>query len=144
MRETIERFWETIPGVWNQLRCNVSAIAAEEFGISVEQFHILRLIRKGAQSVSELAEARSISRPAVSQAVDLLVEKGLISRRQDVSDRRFVQLRLTPEGDDLINRIFQRNRAWMAEKMAALSPEELETVIQGLETLKSTFINSRE
>ena len=90
-QKAIDRFWETIPPVWNQVRNNLRSIAAEKFEISVEQFHILRHIRKGITSVSELADVKQISRPAISQAVDVLVEKGLISRQQDADDRRFVQ-----------------------------------------------------
>ncbi len=138
-RQAIDRFWETIPPVWNLVRSNLRCIASENFEISVEQFHILRHIRKGITSVSELAAVKQISRPAISQAVDILVEKGLIARQQDVEDRRFVHLRLTPEGDALLNKIFQENRAWMTEKMAAFDTEELNSVITGLEILKTIF-----
>ena len=65
----IEAFWGTIPPVWNRIKGNVRAIAVENYDISVEQFHILRHIRKGLTSVSELAEVKQISRSAVSQAV---------------------------------------------------------------------------
>ncbi len=136
IQETIDRFWETVPSTWNQVRSNVRSIATEHFEISIEQFHILRHIRKGYQSVSELAEIRQISRPAASQAVDGLVEKGYISRHQDATDRRFVHLKLTPSGEQLLNEIFCENRAWMAEKLSAIDPEELEKILQGLRALE--------
>jgi len=141
-QQMIDRFWETIPPMWNQVRNNLRCIATENFGISVEQFHILRHIRKGITSVSELATVKQISRPAISQAVDLLVEKGLISRRQDADDRRFVHLQLTPNGDALLTRIFQENRAWMLEKMAARGTEELNSLIAAMEILKDTFVDT--
>ena len=140
--QAIDRFWETIPPVWNLVRSNLRCIASENFEISVEQFHILRHIRKGITSVSELAAVKQISRPAISQAVDILVEKGLIARQQDANDRRYVHLRLTPEGDGLLNKIFQENRAWMTEKMAAFDPETLNRVIEGLGILKTIFEES--
>jgi DNA-binding MarR family transcriptional regulator len=132
----IDRFWEVIPPLWNLVRENVRSIASEQFDISVEQFHILRHIRRGVTSVSDLAEAKGISRPAISQAVDLLVEKGLISRQQEKGDRRFVKLALTPAGDDLMAQIFKENRAWMASRLESLSPGDLECLVQGLQTLK--------
>ncbi len=135
----IDRFWETVPPVWNKVRNHLRCTASENYEISVEQFHILRHIRRGITSVSELAEVKQISRPAISQGVDGLVEKGLIARQQNADDRRFVNLALTPSGDELLNRIFQENRAWMAEKMAALSAEELNSAIAALEILKRTF-----
>ena len=136
---TIERFWETIPPLWNMVRAHIRALATADFDITVEQFHVLRYARRGAGSMSELARAKSISRPAISQGVDGLVEKGLIARQQNADDRRFVNLALTPSGDELLNKIFQENRAWMAEKMAALSAEELNSAIAALEILKRTF-----
>ena len=141
LTRTIDRFWETFPAVWNAIRTNLRAIVTENFDISVEQFHILRHIRKGSGSVSELAEVKQISRPAISQAVDVLVEKGLISRHQDAEDRRFVHLALTPAGDDLLNAIFKKNRAWMEEKMAALGTADYAAIIGALDVLESVFVH---
>ncbi len=138
-QKAIERFWESLPSTWNQVRNNLRSIASEKFEISVEQFHILRHIRKGARSVSDLADLRKISRPAISQAVDVLVEKGLITRQQDVKDRRFVNLLLTPAGDELLTHIFQENRAWMIDKMQSLSDSDLETIIHAMELLSQAF-----
>jgi DNA-binding MarR family transcriptional regulator len=138
-QQVIDRFWETVPPMWNQVRNNLRSIAAESFEISVEQFHILRHIRKGICSVSELADVKQISRPAISQAVEALVAKGLISRRQDADDRRYVRLILTPSGDDLLNRIFQQNRAWMMQKLSGLEEEEIKTITQAFDILNRTL-----
>jgi hypothetical protein len=39
-----------------------------------------------------------------------------------------------------LNTIFRQNRTWMMEKMAAVSPDEIDSIVQGLEILKKTFI----
>jgi DNA-binding MarR family transcriptional regulator len=137
----IEAFWGTIPPVWNRIKGNIRSMALEQYDISVEQFHILRHIRKGLTSVSELAQVKQISRSAISQAVDLLVEKGLVTRQQDKHDRRFVQLDLTDNGTILLTAIFGKNHLWMVEKMTALRPDELETIISAMVILKSTFVS---
>ena len=139
LNHAIDQFWDTVPRVWNIIRGHVRTIAAEPFEISVEQFHVLRHIRKGLTSVKDIAEARQISRPAISQAAETLVEKGLITRREEAQDRRYVHLALTPQGDELLNQIFQQNRAWMKEQMASLSADEIETISAGLRHLKSAF-----
>ena len=136
----IDRFWDTVPPVWNTVRGNVRCIATENYEVTLDQFHILRHIRRGRGSVSELAEIQQISRPAISQAVDILVEKGLVSRQTDADDRRYIRLELTPTGNDLLSSIFKQNRAWMMEKMAGLSPDEIDSIVHGLEVLKKTFI----
>ncbi len=139
LNQTIDRFWESIPPVWNQIRGHLRSIAQEKFDISVEQFHVLRHIRRGICSVSDLANVKKISRSAISQSVDGLVEKGLIARRQHTDDRRFVTLELTPSGDELLNAIFNENRAWMVEKMSAFTPEELERMLLAFQSLRDTF-----
>ena len=139
LQQTIDRFWESFPPTWNRIRTNVRGIAVEKFGITVEQFHILRHIRKGHGSVSELAEAKGISRPAISQAVELLVGKGLVTRRQNAEDRRFVQLELTENGEELLSAIFRENRTWMEEKLSTLAPEQMTQIIAALDVLKTVF-----
>jgi len=144
LTQTIDQFWDSVPRVWHIIRGNVRTIAAEQFGISVEQFHVLRHIRKGLTSVRDIAEARQISRPAISQAAELLVAKGLITRREEAGDRRFVHLALTPAGEALLEGIFAQNRTWMQAKMASLSAAELESITAGLALLMSTFDSTVE
>jgi DNA-binding MarR family transcriptional regulator len=142
IQETIDRFWETIPPVWNQIRGSTRATAAERFDLTFEQFHILRHVRAGVCSVSELAEVKQISRPAVSQAVDLLVERGLLDRRQSSGDRRFNTLALTPAGGEALDAISQHTRAWMRAQLARLPAAELEAACRGLDALKRAFLFS--
>jgi DNA-binding MarR family transcriptional regulator len=134
--QAIDRFWETIPPLWGMIRTHIRAEATKNFDISVEQFHILRHVRRGTGSVSELATAKNISRPAISQAVEVLVKKGLLTRVQSTQDRRFVELTLTDAGNKLLDTVFQETRAWMRERMSPLSLDELETVAKAMGALK--------
>jgi len=136
LEQTLDKFWETIPPLWGTIRAHIRAVATENFEISVEQFHILRFIRRGCQSVSGLADARNISRPAVSNGVDALVQKGLVARTPDQVDRRRISLSLTPEGNVLLDSVFQNTRDWMKSGMADLSPEELDAAVRGMEVLQ--------
>ena len=137
---SIDRFWEVVPPLWGRIKGNARSFAVETGLISLEQFHILRHIRRGACSVSELAEIQQISRPAISQALDILVDKGLVSRHQSTADRRYVELTLTPAGSELLNTIFQKNRQWMLEKMADLTDDENAALVYALGLLKTAFL----
>lgn len=132
----IDRFWETVPPLWNYVRSNIRATATTQFDITVEQFHVLRHVRRGMGSISELATAKNISRPAISQAVDLLVNKGLLTRVQSTQDRRYVELALTDEGNHLLDTVFNETRKWMKERMHALTAHELETIADAMEIMK--------
>jgi DNA-binding MarR family transcriptional regulator len=134
--QAIDRFWETVPSLWNTVRSHIRATATAKFDISVEQFHVLRYVRRGTDSMSELATAKNISRPAISQAVDVLVKKGLLTRVQSTEDRRYVDLALTEAGNNLLDTVFQENRKWMKERMCDLSTDELETMVNAMEVMK--------
>ncbi len=132
----IDRFWETVPPVWNFVRSHIRATATEKFDITVEQFHVLRHVRRGLCSVSELAVAKNISRPAISQVVDILVHKGLLTRVQSTQDRRYVELALTGAGNALLDTVFKETRSWMKGRMHALSTGELETIMKAMEAMQ--------
>ena len=134
--QAIERFWETVPPLWGLIRYHIREVATANFDITVEQFHVLRYVRRGITSVSEIATAKNISRPAMSQAVDLLVKKGLLTRIQSTEDRRYVDLALTKSGSDLLETVFDENHSWMKERMNILGSDELNIVIQAMEALK--------
>ena len=140
----IEAFWSTVPPVWNRVKGNVRAIAVENYDISVEQFHILRHIRRGLTSVSELAEVKQISRSAVSQAVDILVARGLVCRLQNALDRRNIPLELTESGNALLDTIWEKNRAWMKSRMISLTEQDLNTLTCAMEILSRTFVEPVE
>ncbi len=139
INDAIDRFWETVPPVWCKIRGNVRGIAMEYFNLTVEQFQILRLIRKGCHSVSDLAAVQQISRSAISQAMDALVGKGLVTRREQTKDRRYVNLELTELGNNLLNAFYEIYRTWMLEKMNLLSGEEITLLRQGMEILRKAF-----
>ena len=132
----IDRFWETVPPLWNSVRSHIRAMATASFDITVEQFHILRFVRKGSESLSELAAEKYISRPAMSQAVEVLVKKGLLTRVQSTQDRRYVELALTEAGNHLLDTVFQGTRAWMKERMQGLTSAEVETIAKAMEAMK--------
>lgn len=136
LRRVVDTFWDTIPAFWQRVRAHIRQVAAEEFDISVEQFHTLRGIRNGHCSVSELAQIKNISRPAISQAVDILVNKGLIVRIPDASDRRYLRLALTEAGNSLLNTIFENTSQWMQQMFSSLSEAELQQLTQAMLLLR--------
>ncbi len=134
--QALDRFWETIPPLWGQIRSHIRAVASERFRLGVEQFQVLRLIRQGRDSVSEIAAARNISRSAVSQAVDVLCGRGLLTRTEDPSDRRHTRLALTKEGSAVLDSVFGETRTWMKAKMAGFGASELRQIVAAMASLK--------
>jgi DNA-binding MarR family transcriptional regulator len=86
--------------------------------------------------VRELAELERVSAPAMSKAIDKLERAGLVTRERG-SDRRRVGIQLTPEGDRVLTSVRRRRTAWLAARLKALSPAELDAVDAALEPLSS-------
>jgi DNA-binding MarR family transcriptional regulator len=137
--EIVEKFWESLPPAWHNTRAYIRQVAAEKFSMTTEQFQVLRRIRKGIESVSALAEANRTSRSSVSKAVDALVNKGLVSRLTDETDRRHVHLTLTSEGERLLAEVFDQAEVWLRGKFQTLSPAECTTLLEAMQILQKTF-----
>jgi len=63
------------------------------------------LAHRGRQTATRAARFLGVSKPAVTQIVDAMIQARLISRRAGKRDRREVELQLTPAGRRLSNSI---------------------------------------
>jgi len=101
----------------------------EQLGITARQATLLWLVRrKPGLSLAELAAEEGISPPAMSGHVDRLERAGLLERVRSTDDRRRVGLLLTDEGQRLMRRVRARRTTWLAERLSAVEPHELEAI----------------
>jgi DNA-binding MarR family transcriptional regulator len=135
-RQVVDSYWETFPPLWRMIQAHIRQVAVEQYEITVEQFHALRHIHRGYDSVSKLAKVKDISRPAVSKAVDLLVHRGLIVRTTDLQDRRHVKLDLTEKGNNLLDAIYDETRRWMIKLLETLDSREMRALIFSMDSLR--------
>ncbi|GAB4450223.1 MAG: hypothetical protein OHK0041_12030 [Anaerolineales bacterium] len=137
--DLIDAFWESIPPVWRQTRAKIRAVAAERFGLTVEQFQALRRIRRGYDSVSALAEEGRLSRSQASRAVDALARRKLVARLTDSADRRRVHLSLTAKGEQTLSAIYAEAEGWLAERFQTLSAAQAQEIARALSLLRDVF-----
>ena len=109
----------------------------EQFGITGRQATLLWLV-KGSPGLTlrALAEMEGISPPALSGHIDRLERSGLLVRVRSTDDRRRVGLELTEEGDRILRSVRERRTAWLAGRLGALDPTELEAVSAAVEPLR--------
>jgi DNA-binding MarR family transcriptional regulator len=86
------------------------------------------LDRHGAMTPGELAEHEKVQPPSMTRVIAALVEWQLVMRAPHRSDRRQVVLTVTASGRDLVNKVRRRREAWLARKLAELSPQERATL----------------
>jgi DNA-binding MarR family transcriptional regulator len=105
----------------------------DETGLSFSQISILmRMVHRGSTSVSEVGEQLGVTNAAASQAVDRLVQMGLIERTEDPEDRRAKRLALTQKGRTLIEAGIEARSNWIEGLTDDLTPEQQNRIISAL------------
>ena len=107
--------------------------------LSIGQGRLLMLIACGTQSVSDLAELGHVSPPTISRKLDILVDKGLVSRRRDPNDRRSVLLDVTEEGRSTLEGMREYVNQRLSGYLDKLTDDELEQIQGSLTLLRKAF-----
>src|SRR5437764_14533706 len=102
--------------------------------ITPEQYWLLRLLRrKGALSISELAEALGVTGSSVTTACKRLEKAGLVTRERQNDDERMVHVMLTTQGIERVE-AWQRQRCeLLTHLLAPLEQHEQDTLQRLLE-----------
>ena len=87
--------WRTLPSVLHGTRKLAQDELFGDLQLTPAQFHTIRNIHRGANSVSDLAACERVSPPAISRHVDDLVNMGLVERT-----RRYRRPALNHPGTD--------------------------------------------
>jgi DNA-binding MarR family transcriptional regulator len=117
----------------------------DETGLSFSQINILmRLVHGRNIGVSEIGEQLGVTNAAASQAVDRLVQLGLIERTEDPQDRRAKRLTLTQKGRTLIEQGIEVRSKWVETLTDALTPEEQSMIISALTLLTAASRATKE
>lgn len=80
----------------------------EKFNLTAQQFNILRILRGQSPKPStvNLLKERMLDKMSdASRIVDRLVQKGLVSRCTNTSDRRAVDIHISEQGLDILSQI---------------------------------------
>jgi MarR family transcriptional regulator, organic hydroperoxide resistance regulator len=120
---------ELIQGIVENLaKCQRPALNAgwKALGLSHAQMSMLYLLFYHAQSnVKEIADFLGISKSAVSQLLDPMVDKGLVSRHNDLKDRRIVRISLTAKGKQTLKKLAKYKFAGLRSALQNLDQKEL-------------------
>ncbi|EFR31727.1 MarR family winged helix-turn-helix transcriptional regulator [Eremococcus coleocola] len=81
-------------------------------------------------TIGSLAEKSNISPAAISRTVKHLTQKGWLQRVSKDSDRRTVYLKVTDQGLKEWTQIKDKSAAYMADYLAEIKPEDLETFLR--------------
>ncbi|GAA1435134.1 hypothetical protein GCM10009616_31430 [Microlunatus lacustris] len=116
-----------------------SAVTAESIaqagaGITLPQLRVLVLASASSDlNNNAVAEALDVHISNASRICERLVQAGLLRRRHAPSDRRQVQLDLTPEGARLVAAVADHRRTIFSQTLRAMDDEEQTRLIAALD-----------
>ena len=127
---------EALAAVWAHLNRRSSAElfkVVDELGSSFSQVKMLFLLEDGGEhSVKEIATHLGLSLPAASRAVDGLIQRGWVTRRESAEDRRSRLIALTDDGRAVVGRVLRARLKTLERFADELTPEERATLTAAL------------
>jgi MarR family 2-MHQ and catechol resistance regulon transcriptional repressor len=116
--------WVKLARAANAVGSRLARRLAEQ-DLSESQFGVLdALYHLGPLHQCDLARKILRTTGNVTLVVDNLERRGLVQRQRGETDRRFVLVRLTAAGDELIRKVFPLHADAVATEMATLSSGE--------------------
>jgi DNA-binding MarR family transcriptional regulator len=85
--------------------------------------------------ITELAETEALAQPTVTQVVDQLQHRGLVTRERSSDDGRVVVVSLSEAGRHELEQLREHYRELLRGTVAALRDEELEGLVAASEAL---------
>ena len=130
---------DSVPFVMQAVRVHMRRSRGQ--GLSVPQFRVLTFLnRTDGASLSAVADRVGLSLPATSRLVNGLVDRRLVRREDSATDRRFVVLRLTLEGRDVVQTARAGAQDGLAASLEALSPAQRAQVVRTMRLLRPLFL----
>ncbi|MCG8331380.1 MAG: MarR family transcriptional regulator [Chitinophagales bacterium] len=117
----------------NQFNCFI-----EPFGLSMQQFNILRILRGAGDwvNMNDVKERMVEKSPNATRLCDKLVAKGLIERQRCEADRRVVHLKISDQGLQLLKEIDDKDDGSHKDFLANVTVEEARIVSDILDKLR--------
>ncbi len=101
--------------------------AWDERGLSMPQLRILFRVRQSPGiGVKDLATALGVSASNITQQVEKLVTRGLMSRVEREANRRYVSLSLTADGEQMAGEFSVTARSYLRRALGGLDAADLD------------------
>ena len=123
----VEAAADALVGIWAHVAENL------DVRISPTQLRALTAVgRHGELNLSQLAEALGALPSSASRLCDRLEAAGLLTRDTGRPNRRAVSLRLTADGEALLDQARRRRREQIAQVLEAMPPPARAQLAEGL------------
>lgn len=107
--------------------------------VTMPQLRVLILASRCPVNVTAVAQDLDVHPSNATRTCDRLVRAGLLDRRPDERDRRQVVLSLTPEGEELVDKVMDHRRRIIAEVMGQMSGEHRRSLVKSMAMFADLF-----
>lgn len=129
------RVLRQLRGIWRAIDRQRHG-AEKQAGLGGAQIWALRVVSdRPGLGVNELADALGVRQPTASNLVHCLCERGLVVRAPGRIDRRAVQLDVSSQGRELLERVPSRAGDGLEAALRRLDPNTLQSLEQELALL---------
>jgi DNA-binding MarR family transcriptional regulator len=106
-------------------------------GLTPTQYSVLALIRfRGPLGLAELAELEGLNPTMVSRVIRVLDDAGLIRRQPDPADLRAARVEVTPDGEQVHQRIRDARTRVLTDCLKRLPAETADTLLGAVPALE--------
>jgi len=111
--------------------------SVEDIGITLPQSLVIGTLTKfGEMKITELSKKINLSNSTISGIIDRLEKQQLVVRTRSEKDRRIVYVKVTPKFGEMHQGFHQKIEESLGELLSTGTPDEIEKIIVGLNTLK--------
>ena len=120
------------------LNAQTAAVLDRVAGISLAQWRVLVMVGTGTATTARDISRKSIIDPAmISRTTRALEDAGLLRTHRPESDRRVLELSLTPKGREIYDRTLPYMQARQDTLLDHLDPDERKAIFRILEKLEA-------
>lgn len=117
----------------------------KEMGVTGPQGMLMRtLAHHGEMKISDLSEMLTLSNSTVSGMIDRLEKQGFVERVRSKEDRRVVHVKITAEFEKHVQQHVSQVEKKLESMMSKATPEELDRIFEGLDTLQKVISRNQE
>ncbi len=104
--------------------------------VSPGQYSVLAGVQQTSMTLRQLADREHMQAPSMTRIVNALEAAGLVARKDHPTDGRQILVEITAAGLAALTDARTRRTAWLAQRVAALEPEERAVLRQAARILQ--------
>ncbi|MGE5589894.1 MAG: MarR family winged helix-turn-helix transcriptional regulator [Bacillota bacterium] len=116
-----------------------------EFDVTPPQFEALLTLRdSGLLTMGELCQKLYLACSTATDLIDRMERNGLIQRERDSLDRRVIRLKVTAQGERVMDQVLQARLKYLSTVTEGMSPDQLRHLAEALEALRERMSTEAE